>query len=220
MQRTYEELAGHYGTAILPARPAHRATRRRSRWRCRSRSGGSSRGCATRSSSRWTSSTRACGAARRPERPPDATLRQEPPRRSSSRSTARRCVRCRRRASIRRLGEGAGEHRLPRGGRRAPLLGAVRLVHEEVEVRVAADAWRSSTAEAVAAHRRSYVQGGFTTETEHMPSAHREHAEWTPSRILSWAARSARRRASCARRSSPTVRIPSRASARAWASCG
>jgi transposase len=27
----------------------------------------------------------------------------------------------------------------------------------------------------------------FTTVTEHMPSAHRAHAEWTPSRILEWA---------------------------------
>lgn len=39
----------------------------------------------------------------------------------------------------------------------------------------------------VAAHRRSYVKGGFTTIREHMPSSHRAHAEWTPSRILAWA---------------------------------
>ena len=31
------------------------------------------------------------------------------------------------------------------------------------------------------------MKGGFTTHTDHMPSAHRAHAEWTPSRILSWA---------------------------------
>jgi transposase len=31
------------------------------------------------------------------------------------------------------------------------------------------------------------VKGGFTTDPEHMPCAHRAHAEWTPSRILSWA---------------------------------
>ena len=36
-------------------------------------------------------------------------------------------------------------------------------------------------------HVRSYVRGGRTTQSEHMPSAHRAHAEWTPSRILGWA---------------------------------
>lgn len=35
---------------------------------------------------------------------------------------------------------------------------------------------------------RSYVRGGRTTTTEHMPSTHRAHAEWTPTRILAWAA--------------------------------
>lgn len=39
----------------------------------------------------------------------------------------------------------------------------------------------------VASHVRSYVIGGHTTTSEHMPSTHRAHAEWTPSRILSWA---------------------------------
>jgi transposase len=39
----------------------------------------------------------------------------------------------------------------------------------------------------VCAHRRSYIKGGYTTVAEHMPSAHRAHAEWTPTRILSWA---------------------------------
>ena len=38
----------------------------------------------------------------------------------------------------------------------------------------------------VATHLRSYV-GGPTTVAEHMPSAHRAHAEWTPSRFLHWA---------------------------------
>ncbi|HMK85534.1 MAG TPA: IS21 family transposase [Steroidobacteraceae bacterium] len=39
----------------------------------------------------------------------------------------------------------------------------------------------------VASHGRSYVHGGHSTKTEHMPSSHRAHAEWTPTRILSWA---------------------------------
>lgn len=63
-----------------------------------------------------------------------------------------------------------------------------RYVHHEVEARMTA-----TTVEillqrrVIAVHARSYVQGGFTTITEHVPSAHRAHAEWTPSRILTWA---------------------------------
>lgn len=39
----------------------------------------------------------------------------------------------------------------------------------------------------VASYVRSYVRGGRTTTPDHMPSTHRAHAEWTPTRILSWA---------------------------------
>ncbi len=47
---------------------------------------------------------------------------------------------------------------------------------------------RSSTrGKRVASHARSYARGGYTTIPEHMPKAHREHAEWTPSRIIRWA---------------------------------
>ena len=38
----------------------------------------------------------------------------------------------------------------------------------------------------IAVHRR-HGRDRYVTVTEHMPSAHRKHAEWTPSRILSWA---------------------------------
>jgi transposase len=41
----------------------------------------------------------------------------------------------------------------------------------------------------VASHRRSTEQGRFTTDTAHMPEAHRRHAEWTPGRIVAWAER-------------------------------
>src|SRR5262249_52648104 len=36
-------------------------------------------------------------------------------------------------------------------------------------------------------HLRSYQRGGYTTKPEHMPKSHREHAEWTPSRMVRWA---------------------------------
>ena len=64
------------------------------------------------------------------------------------------------------------------------------LRHEDIELWVRATA---STVEVfhgrerVAAHLRSHVHGGYTTLAEHMPSSHRAQAEWTPSRILSWA---------------------------------
>jgi transposase len=65
-----------------------------------------------------------------------------------------------------------------------------RLVHEEVEARVVSDVVEIFQGRSrMAGHRRSYVKGGFTTLAEHMPSAHRAHVEWTPSRILSWAAK-------------------------------
>lgn len=40
----------------------------------------------------------------------------------------------------------------------------------------------------VASHLRSWVRGGHTTDPAHMPAHHRAHLEWTPSRLISWAA--------------------------------
>jgi transposase len=63
-----------------------------------------------------------------------------------------------------------------------------RLVGEVVDVRLAA-----ATVEVffrhnrVASHVRS-LKPGYTTDPAHMPESHRRHAEWTPSRIISWAA--------------------------------
>lgn len=41
----------------------------------------------------------------------------------------------------------------------------------------------------VASHARSYAKHRHTTVPEHMPDAHRKHLEWTPSRIIAWAAK-------------------------------
>jgi transposase len=41
----------------------------------------------------------------------------------------------------------------------------------------------------IAAHLLSHVRNRHTTTPEHMPSAHRRYAEWTPARIISEAAR-------------------------------
>jgi len=40
----------------------------------------------------------------------------------------------------------------------------------------------------VASHRRSYQPGRHSTVNAHMPKAHREYAEWTPERLVRWAA--------------------------------
>ena len=41
----------------------------------------------------------------------------------------------------------------------------------------------------VAAHARSDKRGGFTTVEAHMPAAHRAHMEWTPQRLIEWGQR-------------------------------
>jgi transposase len=40
----------------------------------------------------------------------------------------------------------------------------------------------------VASHLRSSKRGGYTTVPEHMPKAHQKQADWSPGRILNWAA--------------------------------
>jgi transposase len=62
------------------------------------------------------------------------------------------------------------------------------LVRKQVEVRL-----RAQTMEVlykgnrIATHRRSYEKGRFTTLPEHRPEKHKKYYEWTPSRIIQWA---------------------------------
>ena len=67
------------------------------------------------------------------------------------------------------------------------------LIHERVDVRatptiVEIYPRNGRTDERVTSHVRSYVLGRHTTKPEHMPKAHQKHLEWTPSRIVGWAA--------------------------------
>lgn len=41
----------------------------------------------------------------------------------------------------------------------------------------------------VASHARSFSKGWHTTVAGHMPRSHRQHLEWTPQRLLNWAAK-------------------------------
>jgi len=63
------------------------------------------------------------------------------------------------------------------------------LLRQEIEIRATATTVEIYLrGERVASHQRSHARGKHTTITEHMPKAHQAHAEWSPSRILSWAA--------------------------------
>jgi transposase len=188
-QRTYEELAAHYGTTVLPARPAHPRDKAKVE-------------VAVQITQRWLLARirdevfHSLGAlnARLWELLVDLNGR-----------TMRRYGKSRRdlfeqmeRAELRPLPSTRFEYVEWRKARvnidyHVTIEGHLysvpyRLVHEQVEARIGADMVEILHGRTrVAAHRRSHVKGAFTTLTEHMPSAHRAHAEWTPSRILAWA---------------------------------
>jgi transposase len=62
------------------------------------------------------------------------------------------------------------------------------LVHARVEARfTAATLEVFCNGRRVATHARVSGRGRFVTEVAHMPQAHRAHAEWTPSRLIAWA---------------------------------
>jgi len=64
------------------------------------------------------------------------------------------------------------------------------LIKEQVDVRLT-----SSTVEVlfknrrVASHARSYQKGKFSTLNEHLSKSHQAYLEWTPSRMIRWAAK-------------------------------
>ena len=62
------------------------------------------------------------------------------------------------------------------------------LLRQKVDVRVtAATVEIFHDGQRVAAHPRSHRQGGFTTDPSHRPEAHQKYLEWTPSRMIRWA---------------------------------
>lgn len=62
------------------------------------------------------------------------------------------------------------------------------LVHEEVWVRTTASTLEIfHRGQRIASHLRSTLRGRHTTVKEHMPKAHQQHLEWTPSRLTHWA---------------------------------
>lgn len=63
------------------------------------------------------------------------------------------------------------------------------LVHEHCDVRLTATVVEIILrGRRVASHVRSYGRGGYSTDPAHMPESHRRYREWSPGRILNWAA--------------------------------
>jgi transposase len=65
-----------------------------------------------------------------------------------------------------------------------------RLIREIVDVRITAETVEIfHKGNRLASHARSHLRHRHTTTPEHMPSAHRRYAEWTPARMMSEAAK-------------------------------
>ena len=64
------------------------------------------------------------------------------------------------------------------------------LVGQTLEVRITRHALELLLrGQRVAAHARNDRRGGYTTVEAHMPAAHRAHLEWTPQRLIDWGQR-------------------------------
>jgi transposase len=62
------------------------------------------------------------------------------------------------------------------------------LVSQQLDVRVSAQTVECfAKGKRVASHLRSLLRGAHTTQSGHMPRPHREYAEWTPERLVRWA---------------------------------
>lgn len=62
------------------------------------------------------------------------------------------------------------------------------LVHQQVDVRLTAQCVECFVkGKRVSSHRRSSLPGQHTTQTAHMPKAHQQYVEWTPERLVRWA---------------------------------
>jgi transposase len=63
-----------------------------------------------------------------------------------------------------------------------------RLVRQKLELRATRSTVEVYQAgKRVASHAREHGRRRYITDAEHMPAAHRAHAEWTPSRLVKWA---------------------------------
>jgi transposase len=189
LQRTYEEFAQHYGTVILPARPA------RPRDKAKAEVG-------VQVAERWILArlrhapfaSLAALNARIAEHLQDLNTRRMRRYQASRRELFERLDR----PALRPLPAAPfvyGEWKLARVNidYHVEVHGHYYsvphpLVHEPVEVRVAATTVEVfHRGQRVAAHLRSDLRGRHTTVAAHMPQAHQRHRDWSPSRLIAWA---------------------------------
>jgi transposase len=189
VQRTYDAFAQHYGTVILPARPAKPRDKAKIE-------------VAVQVAERWilarlrheTFFSLAALNARIAELRADLNARPMRLYRASRRELFERLDQ----PALRPLPAEAFVYRDWKIGARVNIDYHVELhghyysvpsalVHEHVDA-----CWTATTVEIfhrgqrIAAHRRSFVRGHHTTDPAHMPKAHQRHLEWTPSRLIDW----------------------------------
>ncbi len=223
LQRTYDEFAQHYGTVILPARPAKPRDRAKIE-------------VAVQVAERWilarlrheTFFSLAALNARIAELLADLNARPMRLYRASRRDLFERLDQ----PALRPLPAEAFVYSDWKIGARVNIDYHVELhghyysvpsalLHEHVDACLTATTVEIfHHGQRIAAHRRSTVLGQHTTDPAHMPKAHQRHLEWAPSRLIDWARTIGPQTAALGRRFSRIVRIPSRAIARASASCG
>lgn len=189
IQRTYEELAEHYGTVILPARPASPRDKAKAevavqvaeRWilaRLRNQRFFSLEELNERIGELREElngrTMRVYGASRRElfERLDRPALRPLPDKRFLYGEWKRVRVNIDYHVDVDRH-----YYSVPHA-----------LVGEDLDARVSATTVEIFHRGArVASHVRRHRRGAHTTVAEHMPKAHRQHLEWSPSRFVRWA---------------------------------
>ena len=190
VQRTYDEFALHYGTVILPARPAKPRDKAKIE-------------VAVQVAERWilarlrheTFFSLAALNARIAELLADLNARPMRLYRASRRELFGRLDQ----PALRPLPAEAFVYSDWKVGARVSLDYHIELhghyysvpyalIHEHVDARLTATTVEIfHRGQRVAAHRRSVVRGQHTTDPAHMPKAHQRHLEWTPSRLINWA---------------------------------
>jgi len=64
------------------------------------------------------------------------------------------------------------------------------LIKKQLDVRITAQTIECfHRGQRIASHRRSHLKGRHTTVPDHMPEAHRQAGDWSPERLARWAAR-------------------------------
>ena len=185
---TYQEMAMHYGVAVVPARPYKPRDKAKVEVGVQLSSVGSSRRCAIGSSSSLAELNQAIRELSR-------TLNQRPFRkRQGCRAsqfqewTGPRCSPLPAERYDLRMVHGPRQHRLSHRLRHELLQRALRAHWKMVEVRSTPTTVEIfHRGQRVASHLRSTQNYQATTNPEHRPRSHQQHLAWPPSRLVNWA---------------------------------